>query len=88
MQRQGGDQPKAPERRPARAAAGAQATRERTGPRQYFGEVKSELKKVAWPTRREVINSSIVVLIAVIFMTGLIFALDYAFSQFVLLLFE
>jgi preprotein translocase SecE subunit len=43
---------------------------------------------VAWPTRREVINSSIVVLIAVVFMTALIFAMDYASSQFVLFLFD
>jgi preprotein translocase subunit SecE len=88
MQRQGTDKPQAPERRPTRPAPGTQPSRERIGPRQYFGEVRSELKKVAWPTRREVINSSIVVLIAVVFMTALIFAMDYASSQFVLFLFD
>ena len=31
------------------------------------------MRKVAWPTQREVINSTIVVLIAVVFMTSLIF---------------
>jgi preprotein translocase subunit SecE len=88
MQRQGGDQPKAPERRPARPTPGSQPARERIGPRTYFGEVRSELKKVAWPTRREVVNSSIVVLIAVVFMTALIFGMDYGSSKFVLLLFD
>ena len=46
------------------------------------------MRKVAWPTRKEVINSTIVVLIAVVFMTSLIFGLDYASSKFVLFLFD
>jgi preprotein translocase subunit SecE len=84
MQRQGGDRPKTPERRTAPAQ---QQTREKTSPKVFFGEVKSEMRKVAWPTRREVINSTIVVLIAVVFMTSLIFGLDYVSSKFVLFLF-
>ena len=60
--------------------AGSAAT-ERTGPRQYLGEVRGELRKVAWPTRREVVNSTIVVLIAVVFMTTLIFGFDYALVE-------
>jgi len=35
------------------------------------------MKKVAWPTRQEVITSTIVVLIGVIIMTAIIFAFDY-----------
>ena len=84
MQRQGADRPKAPERRTAPAQ---QQTRERTTPKVFLGEVRSEMRKVAWPSRREVINSTIVVLIAVVFMTALIFGLDYASSKFVLFLF-
>ena len=63
MQRQGGDRPKTPERSTAPAQ---QQTREKTSPKVFFGEVRSEMRKVAWPTRREVINSTIVVLIAVV----------------------
>jgi len=84
MQRQGSDRPRAPERRPMPSE---QIKRERVGPRQYFGEVRGELKKVAWPTRREVINSTIVVLIAVVFMTSIIFGFDYGSSKLVLFLF-
>jgi preprotein translocase subunit SecE len=84
MQRQGADRPRAPERRPMPAE---QVKRERVGPRQYFAEVRGELKKVAWPTRREVVNSTIVVLIAVVFMTSLIFMFDYGSSKLVLFLF-
>jgi preprotein translocase subunit SecE len=72
----------------ARPTPGSDVKREKTGPRQFFSEVKSELKKVAWPTRKEVVNSTIVVLIAVVFMTALIFGFDYASSKFVLFLFD
>jgi preprotein translocase subunit SecE len=51
--------------------------RERTGPRQYYREVVAELKKVAWPTRSEIINSSIVVVVGVVVMGALIFGMDY-----------
>ena len=51
-------------------------------------EVQGELRKVAWPTKKEVINSTIIVLIAVIVMTALIFGFDYVSSKFVLFLFD
>ena len=50
--------------------------------------MKGELRKVAWPTRKEVINSTIIVLIAVVVMTSLIFGFDYVSSKFVLFLFD
>ena len=86
MQRQKADRPRAPEQR--RPPAAAQPQRERTGPRQYLSEVRGEMRKVAWPTRREVINSTIIVLIAVIVMTTLIFGFDYVSAKLVLFLFE
>ena len=85
MAKQGADKPRAPERR---AQPQQQPTKEKTGLRQYFSEVRGELKKVAWPTKKEVTNSTIVVLIAVVFMTTLIFLLDYGSSKFVLFLFD
>jgi preprotein translocase subunit SecE len=85
MQRQGADKPRAPEQRRQQAAPVA---REKVGPREYLSEVKAELRKVAWPTRKEVINSTIVVLIAVVVMTTLIFGFDYVSSKFVLFLFD
>jgi preprotein translocase subunit SecE len=86
MQRQGSDQPRAQERRRPQPVTAEK--RDRIGPRRYLGEVREELRKVTWPTRREVVNSTIVVLIAVVFMTSLIFLFDYASSQFVLFLFD
>ncbi len=72
----------------ARRQQPAPAAREKTGPREYFSEVKGEMRKVAWPTRKEVINSTIVVLIAIIVVTSLIFGFDYVSSKFVLFLFD
>lgn len=85
MAKQGIDRPRAPERRPQPQPA---PTREKVRPRQYLSEVRAELKKVAWPTRKEVANSTMVVLIAVVFMTTLIFGFDYVSSKFVLFLFD
>jgi preprotein translocase subunit SecE len=86
MAKQGTDKPGAPEdkRRPPSSAP----RREKVGPREYLSEVKGEMRKVAWPTKKEVVNSTIVVLIAVIAMTTLIFFFDYASSKFVLFLFD
>jgi preprotein translocase subunit SecE len=54
----------------------------------FLRDVRAELRRVAWPTRSETLNSSIVVTIALVVMTGLIFGLDTAFSKFVLFLFK
>ena len=84
MAKQGSDKTRAPEKRPTPGAP----TKERVGPKQFLGEVRAEMRKVAWPTRPEVINSSIIVLIAVLFMTGVIFVYDYLSAKFVLFLFD
>ena len=74
MQRQGADRPRAPERRPVPTE---QIKRERIGPRRYLGEVRAELKKVAWPPRAEILNSTVIVIIGVVVMTSLIFLFDW-----------
>ena len=62
--------------------------RERTGARQFLREVRGELRKVAWPTRPEVINYATVVLITLVLLVVLIFFLDLGFAKTVLFLFE
>ncbi|MEM8708602.1 MAG: preprotein translocase subunit SecE, partial [Actinomycetota bacterium] len=49
---------------------------ERTSPGQFLREVRAELRKVAWPTREETINYSIVVLITIIVLGAMIYGLD------------
>ena len=85
MKRQGGETPAPAERR---RPAPPPPHRERSTAREFIRDVRGELKKVAWPTKPEVATSTVVVLIAVIFMTLLIFGLDLAFSKGVLQLFD
>ena len=61
---------------------------ERTGPTQFAREVRGELRKVAWPSRTEVLNYSVVVLLAIVVLTALVAGLDYVLGEAVLKLFE
>src|SRR5262245_50202021 len=56
----------------------------RVGPVQFLREVRGELRKVAWPTRDEVIKYSIGVPFPVALLTSLICALDFVFGERVL----
>ena len=60
----------------------------RIGPREYLGEVRASCARSPGPPSKEVINSTIIVLIAVVVMTTLIFGFDYASAKFVLFLFD
>ena len=55
-----------------------QATRDRVGPVQYLREVRDEMRKVAWPTRPEVVRYSILVTATVVVYTADVGGLDYA----------
>jgi preprotein translocase subunit SecE len=55
---------------------------ERTKPAEFVREVRGELRKVNWPTRDEVIRLSIVVLVALVLFTALIFGVDFLFGEF------
>jgi preprotein translocase subunit SecE len=48
---------------------------------QFLREVKSELKKVTWPTRKQTIGSSIVVLIIVLFIALYLGIVDVFLSK-------
>jgi preprotein translocase subunit SecE len=85
MKRQGGETPAPAERK---RPAPPPPHRERSTAKEFVRDVRGELKKVAWPTKPEVVTSTIVVLMAVIVMTLLIFGLDYLFAEGVLRLFE
>lgn len=49
----------------------------------YLSDVKSELKKVTWPNRQEVITSTIVVVVVVIAFTLFIGIIDEVFIRLV-----
>ncbi len=75
---------------PAAGGKGAKRPRDRRGlariPRLYR-EVAAEMRKVIWPTRRELIAYSTVVLVFVTAMVLLVAGLDYVFTKGVLAVF-
>ena len=64
-----------------RSAAPTEGKKKRAGARQFLKEVRQELRKVDWPSRRELISYTVVVLVTVIVMTSLVFGLDFVFSK-------
>ncbi len=55
---------------------------------EFFREVRSELRQVAWPTRKEVVNSATIVFCTLVLLVSLIFLLNDAFSHAVIFLFN
>ena len=50
----------------------------------FFREVVSELRKVIWPTRKELLTYTSVVIAFVVIMTAIVVGLDYVFAKGVL----
>ena len=47
----------------------------------FFKEVKVEtLKRIVWPTRKQVVNNTIVVLVTVVVVFALVAVLDFVFN--------
>lgn len=65
-----------------RRAPAKQLKTERTKPGEFVREVRSELRKVAWPTRDEVRRYSIIVLVALVVFTVAVFGVDFVFERF------
>jgi preprotein translocase subunit SecE len=65
-----------------------QQKKERTSAGEFVRGVRSELRKVAWPSRAEVVNLSVLVLVTLGVIMALIFVLDLAFAKSILFLFE
>jgi len=42
----------------------------------YFKGVRSEMRKVVWPDREEVVNSSIIVIVTIVFFTLFVLVID------------
>ena len=62
--------------------------RNRTSVRQFFREVRDEMRQVAWPTRPEVLNYTSIVGTVLLLMIGLIFGLNYGCSKGVTWMFQ
>ena len=53
----------------------------------FVRQVVAELRKVIWPTRKELIAYTTVVIVFVLIMAGIVALLDYVFTQGVLFVF-
>jgi preprotein translocase SecE subunit len=68
---------------------GARRERGLTGPRagffartgQFLRDVRAEMKRVSWPTAREVKNTTIITVVAVIFFAVYLWGVDHAVVQ-------
>jgi len=47
----------------------------------YFRELKAEFKKVVWPTKKQVVNNTGVVIVAMIFSGIILLGLDTGFKE-------
>lgn len=59
------------------------AKRKKKGLKAFFSEIKSEMKKVTWPTKSQLINNTLVILVFIAVATVILAVLDVAFSKLV-----
>lgn len=55
--------------------------KEKTQKNSYFKEMKSELKKVVWPTPKELVNNTIAVIVFVLILAIIVFVFDFCFDN-------
>lgn len=61
--------------------ASQNTTIQKGGITSFFRGVKQEMKKVQWPTNRELVRYTIVVFITVVFISLLIMLVDFVFME-------
>ena len=65
------------EQRPARSGSGSSAGGPIRRSATFYRQVVAELRKVIWPTRKELITYTIVTLVFSVIMIMIVFAVDY-----------
>ena len=63
------------------AGPGRAAKRDRTTPALFTRQIAAELRKVIWPTRKELITYTAVALVFIIIMSAIVLTLDYGFTK-------
>jgi preprotein translocase subunit SecE len=61
--------------------------KKRTPPGEFVKQIRAELRKVNWPTRKELFAYTTVVLFTVVFLTAMVFGMDLSFSKAILRVF-
>lgn len=47
----------------------------------FFKDFKAELKKVIWPTPKQLVNNTVAVIVIVLIIAVIVFVLDFAFEK-------
>jgi preprotein translocase subunit SecE len=63
------------------------ARQNRTTPALFFRQIVAELRKVIWPTRRELSTYTTVAMVFIVVMIAIVTSLDYGFTKLVIALF-
>ena len=74
--------------KPAKSTGGAPAKPERTNPVVFVREVRSELRKVIWPTRKELMTYTTVAVVFILFMVGIVTGIDTGLTKLVFAIFS
>jgi preprotein translocase subunit SecE len=69
------------------AKSGRPAKEDRVTPARFVREVVQELRKVVWPTRKELVTYTTVALVFILIMVAIVTSLDYGFTKLVLVVF-
>ena len=54
----------------------------------YFKSINIEMKKVSWLTKKQLLNSTVIVLIFALIISIFLFILDFGLTRFVKILFD
>ncbi len=54
----------------------------------FFGDVVSEMKKVSWPTKEQLRESTVVVIVTTIVITAIVWVIDLAMNGIVNMVFS
>lgn len=63
------------------AASVGSTRRSRVSPPQFLREVRGELRKVAWPSRSEVVSYTVTVLVVTAFLTLVVWGMDWVLRE-------
>lgn len=55
-------------------------TKKQNGIAKYFRDLKGEFKKIVWPSKKQIINNTIVVIVAIVVCGVFIWAMDLGLS--------
>ncbi len=82
-----GDATKTPRKPPSDAATSERRRNPLSRIARFYREVVAELRKVIWPTRKELVTYTTVVVVFVAMVVAIVAGLDYVFSKLVLAVF-